>query len=75
MKLFLKGAKEGIYYFGELISTLFNTALLFIAYVFVLGPTAIIAKIVGKRFLQTENSGWLNIDEKETAEGSFYRQF
>lgn len=75
MNLFLKGFKEGMYGFGELVSVLFNTALLFVVYCFIVGPTAIIGKIVGKRFLQNRNSGWQNINEKELTEESFYRQF
>ena len=75
MRLFLRGLKEGMYGFGEIISLLFNTILLFIIYCFVLGPTAIIAKVVGKRFLQKKNSGWQNINEKELKNESFYRQF
>ena len=75
MRLFLRGFKEGMYCFGELISILFNTVLLFAAYIFVVGPIAIIARLVGKKFLRNENSGWSDLDEKEATEESFYRQF
>jgi hypothetical protein len=75
MDLFLRGFKKGIYNFSELVSVLFNAALLLLVYCCILGPTAIIAKITRKKFLQSENSGWQNIDEKEPTEESFYRQF
>ncbi len=75
MTLFLRGFKEGACYVGELISALFNTILVFIVYIFVVGPTAMIAKIVKKKFLVTENPGWLDIEEKQLTKDSFYRQF
>lgn len=73
MKLFLKEFKEGFYCFSELLSGFLNAVLLFIVYIFIVGPTAIIAKIVGKRFL--ENPGWQNIDQSQPKKESFYRQF
>ena len=75
MMVFLKGFKEGARCVGELISGLFNTLLLFIVYIFIVGPTAIIAKIVKKKFLATENPGWLDVEEKQPTKDSFYRQF
>ncbi len=75
MKFFLKSIKEGMYFFAELISNFVNTVLLLFAYFFVLGPTAIIAKIVGKRFLQTKNDSWTSVDNKREIKNSLFRQF
>ncbi len=74
MNMFFKNIKEGMYCFAELVANLINTVLLFLAYLFVVGPTAMIAKISGKKFLQLEKTKWIKIDNNKTKE-SFYRQF
>ncbi len=74
IKEIFKEIKEGMRIFGELISNLVNTTLLLAAYIFVIGPTAIIGKMMGKNFLGTEKEGWKEI-QKDGDEKSHYRQF
>ncbi|MFP4656748.1 MAG: hypothetical protein ACLFNK_04180 [Candidatus Woesearchaeota archaeon] len=74
---FMKGVKDGSRLFGEMLSGLVNTALLTLVYLLVLTPTAILAKIVGKRFLNldiTKKSRWKNAESIKTKE-RYYRQF
>jgi len=74
MNIFLKNIKEGMYYFAELIANLINTTLLLFAFIFVVGPTAIIAKIVGKKFLQAKG-GWADMSDNKKKREDFYKQF
>ncbi|MAF37092.1 hypothetical protein CL622_08315 [archaeon] len=79
MKLFLIGIKDGIHAFGEAISLVVNTILLFVAYVVGIGFVAIIAKIKKKHFLrmeieQTQSSYWEDIEQNNLSLKSCYRQ-
>ena len=76
----LRGFKEGFARFGEYIASVVNTVLLIIVYVFGVGISAILAKLVGKSFLETKidsksNTYWEDLNlEKEPLE-NYYRQF
>lgn len=77
MKKFISDLKEGMTIFGSFISTLINSILLIIVYLFGIGITAIIAKTIGKSFLQKVIGGesyWQELDLSEDKD-SFYRQF
>jgi len=75
MKIFLKGVKKGMYCFGDLLTNMNNLVLLFLSYFLVLGPTAIVAMIVGKKFLERKVCGWKNISNKSFDKKYFYKQF
>ena len=75
---FLKGVKKGMASFGQNIALLVNSILLTVAYMIGIGITAIIAKLVGKKFLATEKSSksyWKKLDLKKKDMDSYYRQF
>lgn len=81
MKQLIKGIKEGFKKFGDHITIIINTILLFAAYIIGIGITAIIAKLVNKKFLKTKidkqrKTYWheLNIGKKESM-SQRYRQF
>lgn len=65
--------------FGEAIGTLINSILLLVVYLIGVGLTSIIARIVGKRFIDTNKrkgkTYWrdLNLDKRPIEE--YYRQF
>lgn len=67
------GFKDGFYFFSELTTGLVNVGLLFLAYVFVIIPTKLVAAIVGKSFLERSKE-WSEVDSCDD-EDSFYRQF
>lgn len=78
VKKFCSGFKDGMGIFGQNIALIINTFLLSIVYILGVGITSIIAKIVGKSFLETKKkkeSYWveLNLRKKEMEE--YYRQF
>lgn len=77
---FFQGLKEGSKSFGESIGTLINSILLTLVYFIGVGITSLIAKSLGKKFLDLKidskkNSYWedLNIDKKNLED--CYRQF
>tara|TARA_Y100000310_G_scaffold336305_1_gene420452 strand:- start:261 stop:503 length:243 start_codon:yes stop_codon:yes gene_type:complete len=80
MKIFIEGFKEGQSEFGETIAVIINSILLTFVYVFGVGLTSIIGKIMGKRFLHSEKeknkkSYWKDLNlEKEKIE-NYYKQF
>ncbi len=79
MKDFIKGLKEGQKSFGESIGVIINSILLSLAYVFGIGLTSLIAKIIGKRFLdlrlEKKQTYWeeLNLEKKKIS--TYYKQF
>ncbi len=75
MNIFFKGIKKGMYCFGDLLTNMNNLVLLFLSYFLVLGPTAIIAMIVKKKFLEKKVCGWKNISDKNLTKKHFYKQF
>jgi len=79
-KDFFKGFIEGLKEFGLSINILVITSLLTIVYVLGVGVTSIIAKALGKHFLNTQlaknqDTYWteLNLSKKEIEE--YYKQF
>lgn len=77
IKEFWTGIKKGNIIFGELITNLVNFIVLTTVYVIALIPTAIIAKLVGKHFLdhnQENGSTWKDAEKNKNNE-SHYRQF
>ncbi len=80
IKPFATGLKKGIKEFGENITLIVNSILLFIAYIIGVGLTAIIAKIVGKHFIERklskeEKSYWADLNIKRKPLKEYYRQF
>jgi hypothetical protein len=61
---------------SKFISTLISSIILSIVYLIGIGVPALIAKLVGKKFIETEKkrSYWVDINNQKTLEES-YRQF
>jgi len=78
-KFFWKGCKKGMKKFGDTISAIVNTVLLFIVYFFGVGLTWFFSRIAGKKFLETkiskEKSYWNDLNLKEKNIEEYYRQF
>ena len=77
---FFVGFKKGMENFGENLSVLVNSVLLFIVYIVGVGLTSIFAKISEKHFLETKiqkykNSYWSELNLKKESKDSYYRQF
>lgn len=78
MKSFFKGIKEGNKFFAEAITTLINTVILTIVYILGIGITAMIAKIIGKNFLElntNNNTYWKDLNIEKKPKEHYYRQF
>ena len=79
MNGFFTGFKKGMQSFGNGITAIVNSVLLLIVYIVAVGPTSLVARLFGKRFLGLEKKGresyWndLNLGKKEKE--SYYRQF
>ncbi|MFQ5621299.1 MAG: hypothetical protein ACE5FT_05645 [Candidatus Nanoarchaeia archaeon] len=69
--------KKGFHMFGENIGHIVNSILLLIAYIVAVGPTSILAKIKGKKFLEHKgtDSYWCDLDLKKQPKEEYYRQF
>lgn len=79
-KRFFNGFRKGMKLFGNAMSTIVNTALLSAVYLLGVGATALIAKIKGKKFLETDISRntktyWKKLDLKTKHIDEYYRQF
>jgi hypothetical protein len=76
---FWLGFKEGLATFGLNIGSLVNFILLTVVYLVGVGPTAIIAKFLGKRFLalgfREKDSYWRKLSVDKRLKDSRYRQF
>lgn len=75
---FVQGFKKGTETFGHSIITLVNCILLLFVYIFGVGLTSIVAKIVGKKFLEPEIKGksyWSDLKLKKKKIDEYYRQF
>ena len=77
---FVKGFGEGFREFGHLLSTPVNAALLTMVYLAGVGPTAVAAKLAGKRFLITrqskdEKSYWQDLKLGTRPMDDYRRQF
>jgi len=79
IKEFFKGFQKGMHMFGNNVGHIVNSALLLLVYVAGVGITSIIAKLSGKRFLDTKLSEkdtyWSELDLKKKPEEEYYRQF
>ncbi|MBI4439273.1 hypothetical protein HY640_05040 [Candidatus Woesearchaeota archaeon] len=77
--VFFRGFRAGLHDFGSCISTIVNSVLLAVAYVAGVGVTSIVAKVVGKRFLDSGFSDapsyWVDLRIDERPDEDFYRQF
>ncbi|MFH1399892.1 MAG: hypothetical protein ABIH41_00075 [Nanoarchaeota archaeon] len=70
----LKGFKR----FGQHITTLINSILLSIVYILGVGITSLIARIAGKKFMDTSSrrkTTWTDLDIDKRATDSYFRQF
>lgn len=80
MRDFLKGFKQGFKNFGYLITIIVNSILLLIVYCLGVGLTSLVAKIVGKNFLQLnllkrKNTYWENLNLTKKKREEYLRQF
>lgn len=77
---FFEGFKKGFKAFGYNINLIVNTILLSIVYFIGVGITSIIAKLIKKKFLQTNLSKesetyWSQISSENKGIEEYYRQF
>ncbi|MBL7056614.1 hypothetical protein ISS07_06900 [Candidatus Woesearchaeota archaeon] len=79
LNMFFEGFKEGARLFGENIVLIINSILLFLVYIFGVGFTSIIAKLVGKQFLNLKiskkGSYWSDLNLKKKKIKNYYKQF
>jgi hypothetical protein len=80
LKQYFKGFKEGMHIFGQNISIIINSSLLFIVYLVGVGITSIFAKIVGKKFMDIKISKktktyWNDLNLNKKSIENYYRQF
>ena len=79
-KEFFSGFKKGFISFGKNIGLIVNAILLSFVYIVGVGLTAIIAKIVGKKFLETKleknsETYWNELNIKKCEMRKYYKQF
>ena len=74
---FIKNFWKGFKRFGENIGLIVNSFLLFFIYFIGIGLSFIIAKIMKKKFLDTEkkDSYWQKLNLAKKKEDYYYRQF
>lgn len=76
---FLKYFKKGMEEFGHTIAIVINSILLSIVYFVGIGITSLIAKLIGKRFLEEElndsKTYWENLNLGRNKLEAYYRQF
>ena len=78
---FITGFKEGFKAFGHSVANIVNFFLLTLVYLVGVGPTSLVAKLFGKKFLQTKlnkDSFWVMKDqakEKAKKREDHYRTF
>jgi cytochrome c biogenesis protein CcdA len=75
---FFKSLKAGFHLFGEYITTIINVILLTFVYLIGVGITAIIAKLSGKKFMETKlgkKSYWEEYGLKKEKKENYLRQF
>ncbi len=80
VRQFIKGFKRGMGDFGQTISIIINSALLFVVYFIGVGITSVLAKVVGKHFIKTKISKksktyWSDLNLKKKPLEEYYRQF
>ena len=78
MKNFIEGFWAGMKRYGENITTLVNFILLVLVYFLGVGPPSIVAKLSGKKFLETgikDGSYWSDLNLKKKPIDDYLRQF
>jgi Na+-driven multidrug efflux pump len=80
VKEFFKGFKKGMGLFGEGIATIVNSLLLAFVYFIGVGITSLVAKLVGKHFLEMKRSRkietyWTDLHLKKKSEEEYYKQY
>lgn len=79
LKQFLMGFRRGLESFGNNITIIINSVLLFIAYFIGIGFTAILAKLTRKHFIErklsNKKSYWSDLNLKKKPIEKYYRQF
>lgn len=79
-KQFFTNLEKGMLCFRRSLTFIVNTILLLIVYFIGIGITSIIAKLLGKHFLETKSSDkketyWSDLDLKTKPIENYYRQF
>jgi len=76
---FFKGFQKGMKDFGFLLPHIINSVLLFVVYLVGVGLTSLVAKLVGKHFLELSQSNtdsyWTDLNLKKKKKEEYYRQF
>jgi len=80
IKEFFSGFKKGFIKFGHNIGLIVNVILLSLVYIVGVGLTAIAAKLVGKKFLETKleknsETYWNELNIKKREMEKYYKQF
>jgi hypothetical protein len=79
VKRFFKGFKHGFEGFGQNIGIIINTVLLLLVYFVSVGFTFALAKLLRKKFLDTElkndDTYWVDLNLEIESIEDFYRQF
>jgi cytochrome c biogenesis protein CcdA len=74
----ISGFRKGMESFGQTISVIINSVLLTAVYLIGVGLTAVAAKLLGKRFLETklsDGSYWSELNLGKKKEADYYREF
>lgn len=74
----LRKIKEALTVVGKKVSTVVNTVLLGGIYILVVGPLAIAARLMKKRFIQTEKKTetyWVKTDVGNKPVNHYYKQY
>lgn len=82
IRSFFKGFKKGMHQAGLCSAMVVNSIVLLVVYFVAVGGTALIARISGKRFLETtldsstrKKSYWSDLNVKTKQLNEYYRQF
>ena len=77
MNPFFTGFVQGVKTASSLVSTLVNSILLLAVYVIGIGAPSLIARAVGKHFLDSgkEKTYWKDISPEKKSLENYYRQF
>lgn len=80
LKQFLTGFQKGMEEFGNNLFLIVNTVLLSLVYLIGIGLTSLLAKMVGKHFLEKKmskekKSYWTELELKKKPIEEYYRQF
>ena len=80
LKVFFTGFKCGFSVFGHNLTVLINSFLLLAVYIFGVGLTAVVAKLMGKHFInirkgKKQDSYWVPLNLQKKPVDDYYRQF